>query len=107
MRNAEKIPEIMNRPTFGLTECRYLVGMDKDKWRDVWNRRYAHQVEHIETTYGIRIDVESLVGALFPKIANDPLALAKMTLETIVQMQRIRAERRAKTAEKRKRTTGE
>ncbi len=107
MRKVDKRPAILDRPTFGLTECRHLLGMDKEKWRSLWKRLYAHQVEHIETTNGTRIDVESLVAALFPKIAKDPLSLARMTIEMVVQMGRIRADRRAKTIKKREKTAGE
>ncbi len=104
MAKLDKIPEILNRPTFGFTECRYLLDMDIRTWRDVWRRRYSGKVDHIETVNGIRIAVESLVAALFPRIANDPLSLAKMTLEMIVQMRRIRVERREKTRKKRTKT---
>lgn len=107
MRKVDKRPEILDRPTLSLEECRHLLGMEREKWRSLWKRVYIHRVEHLDTTNGIRIDVESLVAALFPKIAKDPLSMARMTIEVVMHMGRIRAERRLRTTEKRKKKAGE
>ncbi len=68
--------ELEDLPNITFNDARFFLSISLPKWIALWRRVYQDHVIHWETSHGLRINLESLVAAMYPGIADDPAALA-------------------------------
>jgi hypothetical protein len=90
LRNAE------DSPTIWMIEGRFMLGCGVHQWRKRWHEYYKFEVEAVETPRGLRIDLDSLISAVYPALAKDPKARATFAINFLW---RLREERRRSAQE--------
>ena len=70
MQGAKRKMEYSDAPNISLNEAALLGGFSRDKWRQLWQEVYKHIVFYWDTSNGVRVDLDSLIRAVFPHIAK-------------------------------------
>jgi hypothetical protein len=99
-RQEARDQEITDQPSIWLAEGRYFLGISERLWRIAWEQVYKFIVYHWQTKKGMRLNLESLVAAVYPKTKKDTLARAKISHDF---MWNLIAERRRITQERARR----
>lgn len=68
--------EMSDLPFIHLKEGRWLMGLGVDRWRKLWEEVYQFKVAHWMCPKGIRVNLDSLLVAVYPFIAKDTTARA-------------------------------
>ena len=104
MRQAARDQTITDLPSIWLGEGRYFLGISERLWRLKWEQVYKFMVHHWSTTKGVRLNLESLVAAIYPETKDNTLARTKIAHDfmwnLITERKRITQERALKKAAK-------
>ena len=74
MEGARREAEYSDVPAISVNECRFLGGWGRDSWLKVWEEVYQYTVKHWKGGHGVRVDLDSLIRAVFPHIAKKDVA---------------------------------
>ncbi len=64
--NVQRDREITDLPFIRLNEGRWLLGLGRNKWRQVWEEVYKFKVVHWMTPKGVMVNLDSLLVAVYP-----------------------------------------
>lgn len=96
--------EMTDLPSIRLGEGRYFLGISERLWRLKWEQVYQFIVLHWKTPKGVRLNLESLVAAVYPETKKDTLARTKIAHDfmwnVIAERRRVTQERALKKAAK-------
>ena len=70
--NVQRDREITDLPFIRLNEGQWLLGLGRNKWRQVWEEVYKFKVVHWMTPKGVMVNLDSLLVAVYPHIAKNP-----------------------------------
>lgn len=101
MKQASRDREITDLPSIRLGDGKHFLGISDRAWRKKWDEVYQFVALHWETTYGVRVNLESLVVAVYPDTEKDTLARTMIAHSFMWEVQRERRERRLERAQKR------
>jgi hypothetical protein len=92
---------IIDQPSIWFNEGRYFLDIGKKKWRQKWEEVYKYEVLHWEGIKGVRINLDSLIKAIYPDLKKDASARAMISMKFMFLL---REERRrlAKAARERR-----
>jgi hypothetical protein len=68
-------------PSIRLNEGRWLLGLGRNKWREVWEEAYQFKVMHWMAPMGVGVNLDSLLIAVYPHIAKNASARALLAQE--------------------------
>ncbi len=76
MRRAEKRDqEITDLHSVRIKEARWLMGICTRHWLQLWEEVYQFKVLHWHSKTGVRVNVDSLLVAVYPFIAKNTYPL--------------------------------
>lgn len=101
MKNAKREKEITDQPSIWLTEGRYFLDVGRTQWRQKWEEVYKFEVWHWENVRGVRINLDSLIKAVYPDLKKDAPARAMMAMNFMFLLRKERR-RTAKAARERR-----
>lgn len=96
--------EAADLPHIWMTEGRFMLDCGKDLWRRWWEEIYKFEVEHFENRRGVRVNLDSLIIAIYPALKDDPKARAFFANEFLW---RLREERRRSAEAAKERRLGQ
>ena len=71
MRKAAKKTDIRDMPQINLGEGRFILGLGIQTWRRQWYEVFQHKVAHWKTSRCVKLNLESLVAAVYPAAEKD------------------------------------
>ena len=101
MRYAKRDKETADLPSIWLTEGRFMLDCGKRTWRRRWEEIYKYEVFHWERPKGVKVNLDSLIKAMYPTLKNDALARALFANSFLWELREER--RRSGEATKRRR----
>ncbi len=82
-------------PSIWYMEGRYLLGLGNHTWRKAWHEVYKHEVYCWEESTGTKVNLDSLIGAVFPDLRKNPQAKALLTIDILSRITKYRIDQRA------------
>ncbi len=103
MEYAQRKQELSDLPTIRLPEGRYFLGICKPAWLRLWEGVYRYKVKHWPEANGTKVNVDSLVRAVYPEVAKNDPAVAMLVQDFMWRVKEERTRLREENSEKRKR----
>ena len=75
MVDGQRRKQLADFPSIWMTEGRFLLGCGRDKWRRLWEEVYRHETDWWENQRGVRVNLDSLIKAVYPGMKKDTRGL--------------------------------
>lgn len=90
-------------PAVWFIDAKLVLDCGDTIWRRKWKEYFQFRVFHWAAAAGVRINLESLLIAVFPKLKNDPVAIAELSLKFLAIIRQEHGRKRDRAREKRQR----
>ena len=70
MKKGAREADITDLPHINFKEARYFLGIGMKAWRVKWDEVFQYKVVHWRTSRCLKLNLESLVAAVYPDAAN-------------------------------------
>ncbi len=101
MRWAKKKKEMADLPSIWMIEGRFMLDCGKNTWRRRWEEVYKYEVPHWENPKGMKVSLDSLIGAVYPALKGDAQARALFANSFLWKLRKERRRSAQESKEKR------